>query len=300
MASTFDIAFGVDSASFTAAVKQLYDKQGPREKFFKGTYTEDDKSGDWDVLEAPVFDFSAPDATRWADSLNGDGQSPGGQPPGDGFQLKIAKFKLVYGSLTIDDAQVEVYLTAVVADSKLTITPNAIWYDKDKFSKADEFFIKNLVVKEVFARAKTLLAGITVPALERKIGDIDLELTVQDATINAAHLIVSAVGKDSTPAATPTNWPEAPVFLLVAPGFRDAILSKVADKIKSEKPDPYKIDNSGATGQADWSITDITNIKPAGENTAKFTADIAYTFSAFLTVEAAGSSCALSKGANSA
>jgi hypothetical protein len=290
MDSTFDAALGTDSASFTKAIGALYQKPGPRAKFFKGTFTEESKTVDWDARTAPTFEFTTPSADHWQNSFDGKGKPPGGQPPADAFQLKVATLHVEYAPVKVDTA-VETYLHADIKDGKLTLTPLSIWYDQSKFSTGDKFFIR-IIIKALFPKAVQLLSGISVPMLDRKLGDLDLKLTAKSTAITGNHLVVLAVGTGTTPAPAPKTWPDKPIFLLASQSLRDLILRAVTDKVKADGSGKW----SGSNATAEWKITDVKNIKVDGQDTTKISADVDYSFNA--TYNAAGSTCAVNKGAN--
>lgn len=289
MDSNFDAAFGVDSTSFTMQINAIYQKPSLREKYFQGSFTAAGKDATWDARTSPTFEFTPPSADHWKNSFNDKGKPPDGPPPAGVFQLKVATLHVEYVTVK-EDTAVETYLHAQIDSGKLTITPLSIWYDQSKFSKSDKFFI-NVIIKELFPKAKQLLSGFNVPALDHSLGDLDLKLAATSTAIIGNHLVVYAVGEGTKPAPPPNSWPDKPIFLLVSQSLRDLILRAVTDKIKKDGDGTW----TGKNATAHWKITEIKNIQVDGQDTTKITADVDYSFNAVY--NAGGSTCAVSKSA---
>lgn len=311
----FDVVLGIDSASFSAGVAELYntkDKKDekdrkPYDTFFTGEYKDDNVEGTWAVIgkDAPAFAFEAPTMDKWRESIDKDGQHPadGDLPAENVFVLKIPSLQMAITSLPTVSPEVQFYGQVTLTTdptshtSTVSLTPLAIWADESQLED-EKPIVNGLILPEVFTKLGEVLEGHKVPSRKLTYGQVAVELTLVDVLVIDTHLIVVATAGTSTAAALPSKWPAKPVFALVNRKFAEYLAAQVAAQNKNktlyDKPDEK---NKVASLSAKAVLASVDNITIGSTDATSWSGDLDVSFD--VSARLLGSSCALKKSSDS-
>ncbi|MBY8858552.1 hypothetical protein K7711_18885 [Nocardia sp. CA2R105] len=304
----FDVVLGIDSASFSAGIAELYNAPDKKayDAFFQGEYQGQGVEGTWAVVgDAPDFRFEAPTLEKWRDSVDKNGQHPpdGDLPADNVFVLSIPSLQMAVTKLPTVSPEVEFYgQVTLTTDSEsntptVSLTPLAVWADESQLGQAKPF-VNGIILPQVFKKLATVLEGHEIPSQQFPFGQTTLELTIVGVLITDTHLIVVATDGDTTAVAVPSAWPTDPVFAIVNRGYALNLAQQAAAANKNKTLYDKQPDGTNKTASlaAKAVLASVDDITVSSTDATSWSGELNVSFDVSATV--LGSTCALKKAGN--
>jgi|GEM_PF-1775853 len=313
--SLYDVALGLQAPVLNQGSAQLYADPQARQKLFQGT-----KSGQfegsaytagWDILAAPTFALSPPDAAHWGQSVTDQGTNPpaGSQPPANAFQLIASQFSAQFqvgkAPPLKGTTEVQIYGTVGVVQDPASkaylarLSPVSVWLDESQMPGWTQAIL-NLIIGFILKTAEDMLKGWAIPALtfSKEVDGVTVTVALAEPPVVAVDqsrlLLAACLQSRGKPVdISGVQWPEQPLFALVTPNVLQEVVAQVSAQLKGKqlsKSGDYK---SLLSWDASATIGDLSVTQDPSDMT-KLTASVQASFDATLKPLGIGGPCAVS------